>query len=154
MGQWRTFIVQPLPKEKPQEIARGFIALVDLATLNQPGHSDRPVQEPSVKLAPIFVALAAASSASSETLNASVSSSLFFIVLSIMALILLSDGSIHPLRSITGTRSLGAIGLLISLFCGCTPTNLHSVILAPVAISFAAGATFLTSGIVSSGADR
>jgi len=141
LGQKRTFIVRLLPKEKPQEIARGFIALVDLATLNQAGQSDRPVQEPSVKLAPIFVALAAVSSASSETLNASVSSS-FFIVLSIMALILLSDGSIHPLRSITGTRSLGAIGLLISLFCGCTPTNLHSVILAPVAISFAAGATF------------
>jgi hypothetical protein len=90
---------------------------------------------------------AAISNTSSETLNASVSSS-FFIVLSIIAVILLADGSIHTLRSITGTRSLGAIGLLISLFCGCTPTNLHSVILAPVAISLRRLGYFFTSGMV------
>src|SRR5215471_17492323 len=130
----------------------GF-ALVDLATLNQPGHSDRPVHAPRVKFAFSFAVPAAISNTSSETLKASVSSS-FFIVLSIMALILLSDGSIHTLRSITGDRSLGAIGLLISLFCGCTPTNLHSVILAPVAMSLRRRGYFLTAGIVSSGADR
>src|SRR5262245_17956769 len=47
------------------------------AVSNQPGHSDRPVQEPRVKLAWTFAASAASSSTSSETSKKSISSCAF-----------------------------------------------------------------------------
>jgi hypothetical protein len=57
-------------------------------SVGQAGHSDKPVQEPRVKLAPTFVAPAAISSVSSETSKQSVSSWAFSAI-SVMTRILL-----------------------------------------------------------------
>jgi hypothetical protein len=77
---------------------RSFQSAEECIYADQPGHSDRPVQEPRVKLAPILVAPAATSRASSETSKESISSCAFS-AMSVMTLILLSVMPLYETRA-------------------------------------------------------
>src|SRR5262249_3865368 len=84
LGQKRTHALQQIERPPQSGLSKNALRCT---YASQPGHSDRPVQDPRVKLARTFVVPAATSSASSKTSEKSISSCAFGAI-SVMALVL------------------------------------------------------------------